>query len=234
MLTDQQLISLMVSEPSWEDIIVKIIAEEQMEPWNIDLVRLADNFLVYLKKLEKLDLRVPARFILISAILLRMKSDILSPRLERILIPKSDKEEDEMLRLLASVPPLQPPVKRIPLRNVTMEELITALRKAFEVKERREDRYKKTRQRVEDAIPLHQEEDITERINKLLNNILDALTEIDRIEFSRLVKNWKREQIVEALVPLLHLSQEGKINLEQPELFREIFVELKKNESKQA
>lgn len=224
----------MVSEPSWEDVIVKIIAEEQMEPWNIDLIRLADNFLSYLKKMEQLDLRVPARFILIAAILLRMKSDILAPKPERILIPESNQEEDKMLRLLANVPPLQPPVKRIPLRNVTMDELITALRKAFEVKERREDRQRRTRQRIEEAIPIHQEEDITERIDKLLNNILNALTEIDKIEFSRLVKNWKREQIVEALIPLLHLSQEGKINLEQQELFKEIYVELRKHETGKA
>ena len=29
MLTDQQLIDLMVIEPSWEDVIVKIVAEEK-------------------------------------------------------------------------------------------------------------------------------------------------------------------------------------------------------------
>jgi len=233
MLTDQQLIDLMVFEPSWEDIIVKIVAEEQMEPWNIDLIKLADSFLVYLQKIEQLDLKIPARFILIAAILLRMKSDILAPRPERILIPESDKEEDEMLRLLANVPPLQPPVKRIPLRNVTMEELVSALRKAFEVKERREERHRRVRQRVEDTIPFHEEEDITERIDKLLKNILDSLAEIDKIEFSRLVKNWKRSQIVEALIPLLHLSQEGKINIKQEELFKEIYIEMKKNESRQ-
>jgi segregation and condensation protein A len=219
----------MISEPSWEDVIVKIVAEEGMDPWSIDIVKLANSFLSYLKRMEELDLRIPARFILIASILLRMKSDILSERRKKIYIPEGEKEEDEMLRILASVPPLQPPIKRIPLRNVTLNELIVALKKAFEIKERRLERKRRVRRAVEIVLPT-ETEDITERINKLLLQIEEALAEVDNIEFSRLVRRWSRKEIVEALVPLLHLSQEGKVSLYQPELFKEIFVR-KKDES---
>ena len=223
MLTDDQLINLMISEPSWEDVIVKIVAEEGMDPWSVDIIRLANVFLNYVKKMEELDLRIPARFILIAAILLRMKSDVLVEKEEKILIPESEKEPDETLRILASLPPLQPPLKRIPLRNVTLDELVHALKKAYEIQERRVERTTRVRRAVDIAIPIPQE-DITERINKLLTNINEALVEVDNIEFSRLVKRWGRKEIVEALMPLLHLSQDGKINLEQEELFKEIFV----------
>lgn len=226
MLTDQQLIDLMISEPSWEDVIIKIIAEEQMDPWSVDIIRLANTFILYLQKMEDSDLRIPARFILIASILLRMKSDVIAEKRERILIPESEKEEDEMLRVLASIPPLQPPIKRIPLRSVTINELINALKKAFEVKERRVERKRRVRRAVEFAMP-EQTEDITERINKLLSQIEDALGEIDNIEFSILVKRWGRKEIVDALMPLLHLSQDEKIILNQPEMFKEIFVRLK-------
>ncbi|NIM47424.1 MAG: segregation/condensation protein A, partial [Candidatus Aenigmarchaeota archaeon] len=219
MLSDHQLIDLMVSEPSWEDVIVKIVAEEQMDPWSIDIIRLANTFLIYIKKIEKLDLRIPARFILIAAILLRMKSDVLTEKKQKIFIPESEKEPDEMLRILASVPPLQPPLKRIPLGNVTLNELINALRKAYQVQERRVERRRRVKRAVEFAVPVP-EEDITERINKLLSHINKALIEIDNIEFSRLVKRWGRKEIVEALVPLLHLSQDGKIHLHQEQLFK--------------
>lgn len=227
MLTDQQLIDLMVSEPSWEDVIIKIVAEEQMDPWSIDIIRLANAFLIRLKKIEELDLRIPARFILIAAILLRMKSDVLAEKKQKIFIPESEKEPDEMLRILASVPPLQPPLKRIPLRNVTLNELISALRKAYQVQDRRVERRRRVKRAVEFAVPLP-EEDITKRIDKLLSQINEALAEIDDIEFSRLVKRWGREEIVEALIPLLHLSQDGKIHLHQEELFKEILVKLRK------
>lgn len=216
----------MISEPSWEDVIVKIVAEEQMDPWSIDIIRLSNTFLVYVKKIEEIDLRIPARFILIAAILLRMKSDVLTEKKEKMFIPESDKESDDSLRILAAVPPLQPPLKRIPLRNVTLNELISALRKAYQVQERRIERKSRVKRAVEFAVPVPTE-DITERINKLLSQINEALTEVDNIEFSRIVKRWGKKEIVEALIPLLHLAQDGKIDLHQEELFKEIFVHKK-------
>ena len=228
MLSDQQLISLMISEPSWEDVIIKIIAEEQMDPWSIDIIKLANAFLSYLQKIEELDLRIPARFILIAAILLRMKSDVLTEKEEKILIPESEKEVDETLRVLASLPPLQPPLKRIPLKNVSLEELLSALRKAYEVQERRTERKLRIRRAVDVVLPAGEVEDITERINSLLNQINSALSEVESIEFSRLVKRWGRKEIVESLLPLLHLSQDGKINLIQEELFKEIMVKIRR------
>jgi segregation and condensation protein A len=177
--------------------------------------------------MEELDLRIPARFILISAILLRMKSDVLIEKEEKILIPEAEKEADETLRVLASLPPLQPPLKRIPLRNVTLEELLSALRKAYEVQERRTERKIRIKRAVDVVLPVGEVEDITERIGKLLSQINDALGEVESIEFSRLVKRWGRREIVESLLPLLHLSQDGKINLTQEELFKEIMIKLR-------
>lgn len=223
MLNNQQLIELMVSEPSWEDVIVKIVAEEKMDPQSIDIVSLADTFLEYVKKFDELDLRIPARFVLIAAILLRMKTDVLVEQKKRVYVPEAEKDSEDMLKLLAAIPPLQPPIKRIPLRNVTMNELISSLRKAYEVQDRREDKKFRYKRAVELAVPTPTE-DITHRINNLLSNINDALAQIDNIEFSRLVKRWGKREIVETLVPLLHLAQDGKINLKQDELFKEIVV----------
>lgn len=233
MLSNEQMIRLMVVEPSWEDVIVKIVAEEGMDPWSIDIMKLADAFSFYIEHARKMhdDLRVPARFILISAILLRMKSDILAEKEQKILIPESpdrNQKELELLRQLAGVPPLQPPIKRIPLKNVSLNELITALRKAFDVQERRAARKERRRAQIGDVFA--EPDDINERIGRLLAQIKGILAELEngRVEFSRLVADWKREKIVKTLVPMLHLAQEGKIGYEQGELFQEIMVELKK------
>jgi segregation and condensation protein A len=228
MLDDQQLINLMISEPSWEDVIIKIVAEEQMDPWSIDIIKLSNAFLVYLQKMDNLDFRIPARFILIAAILLRMKSDVLEEKEEKILIPEAEKDADGMLRTLAALPPLQPPIKRVPLKNVTLDELLSALRKAYDVQDRRSDKKLRARRAVDAVLPVGEVEDITERIGKLLVQINTALGEAENIEFSRLVKRWGRKEIVDSLLPLLHLSQDGKINIIQEELFKEIMIKLTK------
>lgn len=232
MLSNEQMINLMVVEPSWEDVIVRIIAEEAMEPWSIDIAKLADAFSSYIHNIKTQDdLRVPARFILIAAILLRMKSDILAAKEEKLLIPESpeqNQKEIDLLRQLAGVPPLDPPIKRMPLKNVTLTELITSLRKAFEVQERRKARKERRIAIVGNVFA--EPDDITERIDRLLAQIKGILAEIEngKIEFSKLVADWKREKIVKTLMPMLHLAQEGKIDYAQGELFQEIFVELKK------
>jgi segregation and condensation protein A len=229
MLSDSELIDLMVNEPSWEDVIVRIVAEEQMDPWAINLVKLADTFGIYVTKLDQMDLRVPARFMLIAAILLRMKSDILANRPQRQFIAEgaTEQKDAELIRLLASIPPLQAPVKRVPVGSVTMEELLTALRKAFEVKERREQRKFRIRQRIEQVLPV-ETEDITKRIQTLLDQINGAIADIEgSTTFKSLVKNWERKDIVKQLMPMLHLTQEGKITHEQPVLFDDIIIKRK-------
>jgi chromatin segregation and condensation protein Rec8/ScpA/Scc1 (kleisin family) len=229
MLSDNELINLMVNEPSWEDVIVRIVAEEQMDPWAINLVKLADSFASYATKLDQMDLRVPARFVLITAILLRMKSDILANRPQRQFIAEgaTEQKDAELIRLLASIPPLQAPVKRVPVGSVTMEELLTALRKAFEVKERREQRKIRIRQHIEQVLPV-ETEDITKRIQTLLDQINDAIVDIEgSTTFKQLVKNWERKDIVKQLLPMLHLTQEGKITHEQPVLFEDIIIKKK-------
>ncbi len=234
-MSDEKLIEFMVSEPSWEDVIVKIVIEEKMDPWDIDLVELTNHFMRYIERMKQLDLRIPGRFILIAAILLRMKSDYFAEKKEKekkteVNIEMKENKEEE-LKILAQIPPLNPPVERIPMRNVTLDELITALKKAFEVKERREIRRQRRRVKVERLIE-EEEEDITKRVDILLKQIRNILDEIEKeeIEFSKLVNNWKREEIIRTLLPILHLAQEGKVTYEQPKLFDEIYVKLKKVE----
>jgi segregation and condensation protein A len=231
MLSNQEMISLMVNEPSWEDVIVRIVAEEKMEPWDIDICRLADVFLVYIEKLNDTDLRVPARFILISAILLRMKSDILISKKKRVLLSEGERQDPKWYKLLAKLPPLDAPVKRMPVGSVSLDQLMHALKKAFDVKERRKERKERRRRVVANAMPTEPKEDITHRIDRLYDEIQSILTNLEKdVEFKKLVKNWNREKIVSTLMPILHLSQEGKVEITQEEIFKEIMIKLKKGE----
>ncbi len=236
MIKDSELIQLMVNEPSWEDVLVRIVVEEKMDPWDIDIVKLTDLFMKYLERMKYLDLRIPGRFILVAAILLRMKSDILQgEKKKKVLIPEGEKEVKAgyETEILSKIPPLQPPVERIPVRSVTLEELIFALKKAFEVQERRKIRRERRKSALREFIEEGEGEDITQRVNILLENIKNILEEIEKeeIEFSNLVGEWKREKIISTLIPVLHLSQEGKISYEQPKLFEEIYIRLRENES---
>jgi chromatin segregation and condensation protein Rec8/ScpA/Scc1 (kleisin family) len=51
-----------------------------MDPWNIDVAKLADMYLRAIKEFKQMDIKVSGKFILAAAILLKMKSDYLFPR----------------------------------------------------------------------------------------------------------------------------------------------------------
>ena len=100
-------------------------------------------------------------------------------------------------------------------------ELIAALRNALRTDERRSERSARRRGQI-----VINEENITERISELyrkIDSLLDRLKE-DEIEFSKLVKKWSREEILENFVPLVHLDHEKKVHCRQDELFREIYI----------
>ena len=69
---------LVTSGHSWEQVIYKIIAWEGLDPWDLDIKALSDSFMDYIEKLEELDFKIPAKYIMIASVLLRMKTDHLN------------------------------------------------------------------------------------------------------------------------------------------------------------
>ena len=226
-MEEKDIVKMASVESNWEEVLEYIIHEEGMDPWDIDIVKLADALVDYIKKMEFLDFKVPSRIIIIAAILLRMKVVLL---LEEDKEKEEDKKKEEELIDLSQVPDLETPIKRMPKRKVTLEELVIALEKAFRTKEIRETKRIRARRRVEELI--EDEEDIEERIEKLYRQIASILEELKsgEITFSKLVPKWERNEIVDKFLPLLHLSQEGKVSCEQKEFFKDIYIRLKEDE----
>lgn len=213
-IEEGHLIKTIIVGADWEEVLTMIIEEEGIDPMDIDIVKLVDAFLNYLKTLKKFDFRIPARFILIAAILLRMKCEVL--KLKDI---EEKKEEKPMIDI--NVPLIELPVIRRPTRPIALTELIDALNKVIQFEERKKLRALRLRRAVESLI--EEEEDIEIRINKIYEEIKTRGIN----KFSDLVGEWKRDKIVYKFIPLLHLDQSGKISCEQPEEFGEIFINLK-------
>lgn len=222
----QNILRTILEKESWEDVIYYIVSVENIDPWNVDLVRLSGSFLRFVRRARELDFRIPAKIVFVSAILLKLKADYLS-------IFEEETAADEMLRearpfeelgIDPNLAQLGYPMKRIPKRQVTLEELMTALKAATKVKERRDVRRRLWRERAQENIDVG--EGIEQRIERIMGSIDDMLARADteKIGFRELVKDWRRARIVEHFVPVLHLEQERKIETEQQDFFKEIFV----------
>ncbi len=217
-MNEQKIMELIIKGSDWEEVLETIVAEEQMDPRDIDIVKLTDVFLDYLRHLRMFDFRIPARFILIAAILLRLKC-------ERIFAEEMEKEEraSENVKIeLEKIEALPAPFVRKPVKKVALTELIEALHKALEMKKVKEERRVRLREKVEQLIG---EEDIEKRIMDILERIKQtAKNNVAR--FSELLSKWERKEIVEVFLPLLHLDMEKKIKCKQEKFYDEIYIYL--------
>ena len=64
-----------------------------------------------------------------------------------------------------------------------------------------------------------------------IDNFLGEL-EDDKVQFSKIVKKWNRDEIITHFMPLLHLSNRGEVFMEQEDFFKEIFISKKDSSEK--
>jgi segregation and condensation protein A len=223
-LTEDRVIQTIVLGSDWQEALTQLVTEEGLNPEDVDLIKLTDVFLTYLHKMQTFDFRIPARFILIAAILLRMKMELLLEEEE-----KKTMQQKSVEPLNLDVPLLVAPAIRQPVRKVTLNELISALNKAFEFKEKKETKEIRMRGAIENLIE-KPKEDIETKIKSIYARIVST----KRLTFTELVPTWKRKEIIDTFMPLLYLDQRGMITCEQEDMFKEIYITLRIEDKKDA
>ncbi|MBD3155154.1 MAG: hypothetical protein GF368_00680 [Candidatus Aenigmarchaeota archaeon] len=233
-MEEKILLEKIINQQSWEDLIQHIVVTEDLDPWDVNITKLADAFLEYIEDIEMLDFRIPAKVVLVAAILLKMKTEIVWPTVRRRPteytfdelkddLTSFDEIKDRLHKLT-----LEPAPIRVVKRKVTLDELVGALEKAVKVQKRRKVKKRKLRRKLRKQIDVD-EEDIERRIKELMFEIDSFLVQIgsDKVEFSKLVKDWDRDQIVKTFLPILYLATRGRVDTEQKEFFKEIFISRK-------
>jgi chromatin segregation and condensation protein Rec8/ScpA/Scc1 (kleisin family) len=238
---EMEILNLIPKDNSWEQILYEVVAMNNLDPWDLDLSALSRDFSGYISSLEDVDFRVPAKWVMISAVLLRMKSD-------HIRILKMDREPqddfmgmDELDALGGSgedfisplgelrkedIAPIEASPRRMPVRRVTITELVDSLRKVLSSEERRGAALRERMGAVSIST-----EDITARIEGLYKRITGMLGRMDErqeLKFSELVGKWEKGNVVDNFMPLVHLDHEKKIACRQKEMFSEILIKGRK------
>lgn len=238
---------------TWQTILYDLVKTEKMDPWDIDITLLTKKYLDMLKKLKELDFRLSGKIVLAAAILLRIKSRRLVGRdlddLDALFASMDEpdyemeffqewhdffkqykyKAPEDMLKLIPRTPQ---PRKR----KVSIYDLIDSLEKAMEVKKRRVVRYVNNEPNIE--LP-ERKIDITQVIRDVYSKVKTFFLNVsggkNKLNFSSLLpKEPTREDKVYTFIPLLHLTNQRKIDLNQEQHFGEIEIELaKKQEEKE-
>jgi segregation and condensation protein A len=205
------------------EVLVELAKKGEIDPWDIDIALATEKFLQYIDSLEKRDLRIPARTLLYASVLLRMKSDSMEEQKEEVPEPEADESEEGPKEEIEDQLP-RPPVRRHTKRPVTLDELISELKKA-EMVGRRKAMRETWPDAEEKVLDLSHDEGIEERIRSLGPILDDMFLEKPTITFQEInSKNCKTEDAVTNYVSLLFMAQRKQVWLEQEEIFGELFV----------
>lgn len=222
-------------EISWKSIIQNLVSSGEIDPWDVDISLLTQKYLERLRTYKEANLKVSGKVLLAAALLLKIKSRKLVGEdisdFDRLLAGdvSSDEFYDSLEQELArgeavAIAQNIELVPRSPMprkRKVSVYDLVRALEKALEVKKRR------VLQSIRDAdVDVPREKfDIGAAIMNLWSKIKMFFTGgQERIAFSQLVSGPSKKDKIHTFIPLLHLSNEQKVELEQKEHFGEIYV----------
>lgn len=206
------------------EILVNLAKNGEVDPWNINIVELTDKFLKRVDELEKMDLRVSGRTLLYASILLRMKSNALV----QVEEPPEEIDLESDNFEISDYPVPSMPLRRYSKRPVTLEELLTELKKAeaFEKKRlnRVDNKKDEIRATLEDVLSVAHDEDIESRIGKMRSILNELLEKQKSIKFSELSSPLDRTGMIMAYLAILFLATRKEIWLEQEEIFGELFI----------
>lgn len=238
------------------EIIVDMAKTGKIDPWNIDIVKVYDE---YMKKLAELNsqnnLKFVGRAFLFASILLNLKSKVLNGLSLADFEPVDEIDDNYMDELVDLDRPAEQfklssnnvisfdevlqrrtSVKMTRSRAITLNDLIRhlefyeQLEKKKTIKSQIENSSKRIRNysklTTSDIIDMTQDEYIEELIDKMDKNLVKVLEKEEKVEISNLQSMGFSKPA--AYVAILFLCSKGKYDIEQKEFYGELFVKFSK------
>ncbi|MCX6798569.1 MAG: ScpA family protein [Candidatus Diapherotrites archaeon] len=213
----------LIEQPAWKTILIELVKRNRMNPWDIDIVQLADLFLQKVQAMQKGDLRIPANAILASAILLKLKA-------RTIKLSSLDEEEEavtitkEELQLIEETIPELSGQRQFREGNITLDELVMSIEQILQqTKERKSILREKELPQFDLAFD---RVNIEERIGGIFDRIKERADSQGLVMFSALLDENTPLEMVNCFIPVLFLMNKGKVNAWQEQWFGEIFISL--------
>lgn len=225
----------MVAQPTWKDILLDLISSNRLDPWNIDLMGLADAFISHVRKMESMDFVIQANVILAASILLKHKSNYLKmlsyqSELPGFLPGEEVLQETDGIRGVEELPQLTLSSRIPPKRQVTLDELVSEIERVM--KHEDVERVRIPRGSIVETVDLElHDHDIERDMEQILHKVRENTDSEGWSLFSRITEGSNLREVVYTLMCLLHLVQMDAVDIRQDEMFGEIFIYLNEKEN---
>ena len=232
------------------EILVEMARRGDIDPWNLDLTAVADQYLLTVQQLKASDLRITGKVLLYLAILLRMKSDILTHGAAYFLegdvsedyLEASDNDPFAELPLpnvvsLETVLKRRTNIKQPRIRPVTLFDLMTELKKIETLENRQAMKLALTKMErrrsnvtdlanwtVDDIETMAHEEFVEDTLDAVSDAIETHLSHGQLVALEGLVAELRMDRIT-VFLALLFLAARTELTLHQPNFYGPLMVQ---------
>lgn len=205
-------------------ILLNLARDKKIDPWDVDLDKLAGLYMDRIREMEELDLRVSGRALFSASALLRMKANTHPHN------GNSEDEDGKVEDLDFDMPELGPItiIRRNP-QKITLPDLTRSLQEVMEKSPKKKVKKKKVsvqnvmRELDEYHINIEKHiQDFHEKVALLAPNG-------EKINFNQLLPERNKIEVARNLLLALFLSSKGKISLHQEEHFGDIYIRLEES-----
>ena len=217
------------------DLLLHLIRNQDIDIFDIPISRITQQFLAAIRNVERLELERAGEFLEMAATLVRIKAQMLFPRradeeegddpradlVRRLLeyehfreaarlLERAERERSRLFRRgYVEVRPA-PRLADLPLETAWAEVWDAAVRMA---------------ERLDEVQAVHTVHGRPVKLEEKMNEVVDALVERPRIEFTVLVERWgTRLHAVATLLACLELGKRSVVRLRQAEPFAALWI----------
>ncbi len=193
-------------------IVLKLVINGEIDPWNVDIVELADKYINEIKRLDIPDFKTASKIISTAVLLLKMKANALG------LDTDNNKKRTTKKRLMG--------IKRF----YTIEEIAHILREfatpPIQIRENKRKKRKSYKRKTKSNKSI----ELPPLFKATLEEAIEFLKEeLDKLDSVIGFKELEYPDKIQSFVALLFLNYEKVINLYQEKPFGEIIIEKNRN-----
>ena len=223
------------------DLLLHLIKESKVDIWEISIADIAEEYLAYIQRMEKLNLDIASEYLVMASELIEMKSRMLLPRQEKEVGEEEEEDPKErLIRRLVEYQKYKEVTKNfkeleslrqefytkapdnlkeyveegiVPSSDVTLEDLMLAFQKFLNRKELEKP--------LQTTVT---KKEIT--VEERRKSIRDILTKRKRVDFFELFEVVTKEYIVVTFLAILEMAKKQELLIKQESDFSQIMIEV--------
>ena len=121
------------------DLLLHLVRKQEVDIYQVNLTRIAGEFVAYIDQMRQLDLEVAGDFLVMAATLLYIKSRELLPEDKQVVVDESDEEEEdprrELIRRLVEYRKYKDAAAQLQVRETEMDSIYEHRPAGFELPE---------------------------------------------------------------------------------------------------